>query len=305
MQVLLTLVPICIGVSLIVYGASMFNLIGFASAFAANLASASRNVYYKSKLDETKSSSPESPSSSSPVSPFMAFLNVGFVSFILYLPFYVLQGLSFLLLSPDSSTSLFSDFATNFFLSSDALKLLALGSFFNFLYNLFSLKVLSNVAPISHSVINIMKRVFIVICSTLVFSTQITSMQWMGMVCADIGVFSYSIMKLRHKAVKVTILGERKILYKKMLVFIVGIILLASCFLPVDSAEPIESNLTRHLVDKEDLDLSARGVCIKKIRGNYFYGVLYALNFSSQKFFKNRQKLNNLAENKRVLGSRN
>lgn len=254
-QVLVTLLPICLGVSLIVYGAAVFNLVGFSCAFAANIASASRNVFYKTKLSENNDDE----------SPFVAFLNVGFISFILYVPFYLLQAMSFLVISPDSNASL-GDFISSVLLGYDALKLLALGSFFNFLYNLFSLKVLSNVAPISHSVINIMKRVFIVVCSTLVFTTQITSLQWIGMICADLGVFSYSIAKLRYKALKIMISGERKILYKKLLLSVVALILLASCFLPVDSQ--IFNDQQKLIPVQENFDdPSMRALCIKKIRG--------------------------------------
>jgi len=222
LRVHLTLVPICLGVTLIVYGASTFNLAGFACAFAANVSSASRIVFYKTKLKDTSGSSA-----------FTTYLNVGFVSFFIYIPIYALQSLINLFCSfKNNHNNIFWDLRMDSsFSSSDAFAYLIYGSLFNFLYNLFSLRVLSNVAPISHSVINIMKRVFIVLCSMAVFNTHITSVQWLGMVCADIGVFSYSIMKIRSQAIKVSISKERKDFYKKCIVYLVGLILIGSCFI--------------------------------------------------------------------------
>ena len=144
-------------------------------------------------------------------------------------------------------------------LGSSALEYLIYGSLFNFLYNLFSLRVLSNVAPISHSVINIMKRVFIVLCSMAVFNTQITWMQWIGMVSADIGVFSYSIMKMRSQVIKVSIAKEKKAFYKKLVVSVVMLIIVFSCF--IRSGSRFYSKLN------DNLDVSPRLKCINGIKG--------------------------------------
>lgn len=249
LRVHLTLLPICLGVTLIVYGASTFNLVGFSCAFAANVCSASRIVFYKTKLKEN-----------SGVSPLMTYLNVGFVSLCLYLPLFCLQKL----LSRTFSTG--DDQAnSSSSLSANALKYLFYGSVFNFLYNLFSLRVLSKVAPISHSVINIMKRVFIVLCSMAVFSTNITSIQWFGMVCADLGVFSYSIVKIRSKVKKVFISNERKALYKKLIIMLVAFFLVACCFFASGNKYPITNQIKDHVSSDNRIN------CIKKIQSKIIF----------------------------------
>lgn len=238
LRVLVTLFPICIGVSLIVYGASILNVVGFAWAFAANIFSASRVVFYKAKLKD-------------PVASTLSFyFNVGFVSLCVYAPFYALQKLFTIIATDHTKASLGQSFQPN------ALKYLVCGSLFNFLYNLFSLRVLCNVAPISHSVMNITKRVVIVFGSTIVFNTQITFVQWFGMVCADIGVFWYSIMKIRNQPIKVSISKDKKSFFKKIVNTLVIIILVGSCFFGIR-----ESNLYGK-------SMSVRVKCIEKIKGH-------------------------------------
>lgn len=272
-RVLQTLVPICLGVSMIVSGASAFNIVGFSCALAANIASAARNVFYKSKFHQQ-----DSTSATSSDSPFQVFLNVGFVSFLLYTPFFVLHGLVSL---PRFSVFMLLDyytFLTDYtlapFSSPLALQHLIYASLFNFLYNLFSLRVLSGVAPISHSIINIMKRVFIVVCSMLAFATPVTSMQWTGMLFADVGVFCYSVMKMNSKPTKTSstksiVSAERKSFYMKLVFGLVGFILLRASINPArgylrfdENNNNLESN-NRLLFD--NYNHTMRLNCIKRI----------------------------------------
>lgn len=254
LKVRLTLIPICTGVILIVFGELSLNLLGFLCAFAANLSSASRIVFYKSKLKDTSNTS-------MPVSAFTTYLNVGFVSLILYIPFYTIQIIIGFFTHTNRQTN--PDFINlkldRSFIAS--FEFLIYGSMFNFLYNLFSLRVLANVAPISHSVINIMKRVFIVFCSMAVFSTSVTPLQWTGMIVADFGVFLYSLLKIKSQAIKVMISSERKSVYKKSIVYTVVIILVASCFIGTGN-----NHLSRHtILDKPESD-SMRVKCIERVK---------------------------------------
>lgn len=281
LKVRLTLLPICLGVTLIVCGELSLNLLGFVSAFAANLSSASRIVFYKSKLKDSStstsssstsllssSSSSSSSTPSTPVSAFTTYLNVGFVSLCVYLPFYTLQTLvGFFLARNERDTDKFVGATTTLDTSfMKHLDYLAYGSLFNFMYNLFSLRVLSKVAPISHSVINIMKRVFIVFCSMAVFSTRVTSFQWAGMLCADCGVFLYSLLKIKSQPIKVNVSAERKAAYKKLVVNSVLVILFACCFVGLATNNSNSSNgglITKtKILDRNELRIK----CIQNIK---------------------------------------
>lgn len=225
LRVRLTVIPICVGVWCIVYGELSLNLIGFVFAFASNISSASRVVFYKAKLKETSHTDRSSTSSA-----FMTYLNVGLVSLVLYLPIYIFQLLiEYYQNSRKLTFYTYEDGILNIDQLNNSFIFLIYGSVFNFLYNLFSLRVLSNVAPISHSVINIMKRVIIVFCSMAVFSTRIVPLQWSGMLCADIGVFLYSLFKIRYSSYKVSIKADRKAAFKRLIVYSVVFILIGSC----------------------------------------------------------------------------
>lgn len=255
LKVRLTLIPICLGVTLIVYGEMSLNFVGFFCAFAANLSSASRSVFLKAKLKEPSNSNSDQPNSA-----FMTYLNMGFVSLCLYLPVYIFQLIN-QYFSSDNQLSLTHKISRSY---STTFDYLIYGSFFNFLYNLFSLSVLSNVAPISHSIINIMKRVFIVFFSMMIFSTRITSLQWSGMICADFGVFLYSMLKIRSKAIKVSISNERKAAFKKFIIYLAVFILIGSSFIgsnKTDKTAPSKVSTQSKSV--------LRIKCLEKIRGNF------------------------------------
>lgn len=244
LKVRLTLIPICLGVTLIVCGEISLNLTGFLCAFSANLSSASRSVFIKSKLKESASDITSN-------SAFTTYLNIGFVSLCLYVPIYVLNMLI------HYETDFIRSFNTSF-------DYLFFGSLFSFLYNLFSLNVLSNVATISHSIINIMKRVFIVFFSMIVFSTRITLIQWCGMICADFGVFLYSMLKMRSRVIQVSISTERKTLFKRFCVYFVVLILFGSCFFVGSNF-----NSPRNITDR-NYKGSNRISCIEQIKGIKF-----------------------------------
>jgi hypothetical protein len=229
----MTLIPICLGVILIVYDNFTLNLTGILSAFAANIASSLRIVFYKTKLKDSSSLSISS-SKLLQISPYTTYLNVGFVSFCVYAPAYLLKSLVV-------NFSISSYSWTNDEISSQAVQLyeyLIVGASFTFICNLFMLLVLANVSPVSLSIINILKRVFIVFSSMIVFSTRVTFVQWTGMVLVNLGAYAYSVLKAKaNKVEKGSMIGgdgsggKRSGICKSILVGLVGVIVLGSCFI--------------------------------------------------------------------------
>lgn len=233
-RVNMTLIPICLGVILIVYDNFTLNLTGILSAFAANIASSLRIVFYKTKLKDSSSLSISS-SKLLQISPYTTYLNVGFVSFCLYAPAYLFKSLIM-------NFSISSYSWTNNEISSQTVVLyeyLIVGASFTFICNLFMLLVLANVSPVSLSIINILKRVFIVFSSMIVFSTRVTFVQWMGMVLVNLGAYAYSVLKAKaNKVGKGSMIGgdgsgggKRSGIGKSILVGLVGAIVLGSCFI--------------------------------------------------------------------------
>jgi len=240
-RIVLTLIPICVGVSLTIVGEIRFSFYGFVSIFVANLSTASRNVFFKS----SEGSNANDSNCNKHSSVLESYLKMCFSSFLLFLIIFLCH----VLINP-STLNLFKLHEIDSILFN-----LFVSSFSNFLYNLFSFKVLSNITPISHSVLNIMKRVLTVMSSFIYFSNQISQIQVYGMLFSDFGVFLYSYFKLRDQ--KRTRVVSKTILYslEKLIGFLVFIAILGSLFCHSNYQE---SSLV--------LSPAMRGKCIAKIK---------------------------------------
>jgi len=78
-----------------------------------------------------------------------------------------------------------------------ALNLLA--SIFYYTYNEVAFLCLDNVSPVTHAIANVVKRVFIIVSSMIVFGNKMTTQGVVGTVLAVGGVFLYSLEKSRQR----------------------------------------------------------------------------------------------------------
>ncbi|GBE60373.1 phosphoenolpyruvate phosphate [Babesia ovata] len=72
---------------------------------------------------------------------------------------------------------------------------IALSGFFYTLYNEVSFVALSQLTPVSHAVANTLKRIFLIITSSILFKTKITNMGLYGSATAITGAMLYSLSK--------------------------------------------------------------------------------------------------------------
>jgi len=79
--------------------------------------------------------------------------------------------------------------------ASKLMYMLVASGFHFFMYQLSSFWVLSQVPPITHSVLNTLKRVVIIIVSIVVFRTPVTTQSAVGTATAIGGVLLYSLTK--------------------------------------------------------------------------------------------------------------
>merc|ERR1712232_432785 len=79
--------------------------------------------------------------------------------------------------------------------ASKLMYMMAASGFHFFMYQLSSFWVLSQVPPITHSVLNTLKRVVIIVVSIVVFRTPVTRMSLIGTGTAIGGVLLYSLTK--------------------------------------------------------------------------------------------------------------
>lgn len=255
-NVILTLIPICLGVCFIVFGEISFSYIGLFAVFSANLASASRSIFYKLELSTNSNSTYE------------IFLNVGFLSFLIYFPLYLVK-LIFTRFILCSNLNLIEFNLFKHLSDFSILQPLLYASALNFVYNLFSFQVLSNVSPLTHSILNITKRILIVCFSLVYFSTPITLLQVLGTIIADSGVISYSYFNFKSKLKKPSCSAQSKAtvqFLKKLLVGLTILVILTSFFVRFSDTKPNE-NLKRFQIRREDaIKNQMRYECLYKIK---------------------------------------
>eukprot|EP00922_Rhytidocystis_sp_ex-Travisia-forbesii_P053782 GHVS01079818.1.p1 GENE.GHVS01079818.1~~GHVS01079818.1.p1 ORF type:complete len:1060 (+),score=251.04 GHVS01079818.1:306-3485(+) len=70
-----------------------------------------------------------------------------------------------------------------------------LSGLFYYLYNLLAMNVLGGLHPVSHAVANTLKRVTVIVVSSLIFQTKFTPLGLLGSVVAVAGTFGYSLSK--------------------------------------------------------------------------------------------------------------
>jgi hypothetical protein len=181
----LTLVQICLGVGLTVIGGEtkkkeeeqinfMYALV---AVFYGNLATAYRSVLFKMHFEKSLDKH---------FSLYSFYTNISFVSFFLFLPFYLIKKIF-----SNSSYSL---------LSMPSLKYLLIATSLNFAYNFLSFKILEQVSALTHSIINIMKRMYVVFGSMYILNTKLTHLQYVGVFISDIGCVLYAYFKSRNKS---------------------------------------------------------------------------------------------------------
>jgi len=216
---------------------------------------------YKMTIDEHES-----------LTSYSLYLNTSYVSFLLFLPCFIIK-----LLYMRYSDENFSHLSVRF--DAEVGEILLAASVFNFLYNLLSIIVLAKLATLTHSLINVTKRIFVVYSTLLFFSTAITSAQIVGLALADSGLVLYTYLKLKMntkdtmtKAVK----HLTKIRVKNCMCIVIVVVLCASCLAELSRKGPqategfkVPKNPPRvgkEYFNKLELDNSMRILCLNNIK---------------------------------------
>ncbi len=125
---------------------------------------------------------------------FSVYLNTSYVSFLLFLPCFIVK-----LLYMRYSDEDFSYLSVQ--LDADVGRVLLAARVFNFLINLLSIIVLAKLATLTHSVINVTKRMLVVYSKMLFFSTAFRSTQIVSLMLVDSNLVLCTFLKLRMKIV--------------------------------------------------------------------------------------------------------
>ncbi|XVF03220.1 hypothetical protein REPUB_Repub04eG0242700 [Reevesia pubescens] len=170
----LSLAPVVIGVSMASLTELSFNWTGFISAMISNIAFTYRSIYSKKAMTGMDSTN------------VYAYISIIALFFCLP-PAILIEG-------PQLMQHGFRDAIAKVGLTKFLSDLFWIGMFYH-LYNQLATNTLERVAPLTHAVGNVLKRVFVIGFSIVVFGNKISTQTGIGTAIAIAGVAIYSLIK--------------------------------------------------------------------------------------------------------------
>ncbi|WOH11872.1 hypothetical protein DCAR_0831368 [Daucus carota subsp. sativus] len=170
----LSLAPVVLGVSMASLTELSFNWLGFISAMISNISFTYRSIYSKKAMTDMDSTN------------LYAYISI--IALIVCIPpALIIEG-------PVLLKTGFSDAIAKVGLTKFVTDLFWVGMFYH-LYNQLATNTLERVAPLTHAVGNVLKRVFVIGFSIVVFGNKISTQTAIGTAIAIAGVAMYSFIK--------------------------------------------------------------------------------------------------------------
>ncbi|KAK3163182.1 hypothetical protein QOZ80_1AG0000260 [Eleusine coracana subsp. coracana] len=170
----LSLAPVVIGVSMASLTELSFNWTGFINAMISNISFTYRSIYSKKAMTDMDSTN--------------VYAYITIISLIVCIPpALIVEG-------PQLMQHGFKDAIAKVGLQKLVSDLFLVGLFYH-LYNQVATNTLERVAPLTHAVGNVLKRVFVIGFSIIVFGNRITTQTGIGTSIAIAGVAMYSYIK--------------------------------------------------------------------------------------------------------------
>ncbi|KAM6548324.1 hypothetical protein CsatB_020000 [Cannabis sativa] len=170
----LSLAPVVIGVSMASLTELSFNWTGFVSAMISNIAFTYRSIYSKKAMTGMDSTN--------------VYAYISIIALLVCIPpALIIEG-------PKLLQHGFQDAIAQVGLYKFISDLFLIGLFYH-LYNQLATNTLERVAPLTHAVGNVLKRVFVIGFSIVVFGNKISTQTGIGTAIAIAGVAMYSLIK--------------------------------------------------------------------------------------------------------------
>ncbi|CAA6661085.1 unnamed protein product [Spirodela intermedia] len=170
----LSLAPVVLGVSMASLTELSFNWLGFISAMISNISFTYRSIYSKKAMTDMDSTN--------------VYAYISIIALIVCLPpAIIVEG-------PQLLQHGFKDAIGKVGLTKFVSDLFWVGMFYH-LYNQIATNTLERVAPLTHAVGNVLKRVFVIGFSIIVFGNRISTQTGIGTAVAIAGVAMYSFIK--------------------------------------------------------------------------------------------------------------
>jgi solute carrier family 35 protein E1 len=169
----LSLIPIILGVSFASISELYFTWTSFTNAMLSNVAFAGRNVCSRMALDKPRCKN---------ITPENLFAILTIISFIISIPLAIIfEGNKMGKILLIKNAPLMTIFKTSF----------ETGMYF-YLYNEAAMVVLNNINPVSHAIINTLKRIILLIVCVIFFNTPLTKNGIIGSSIAIFGSYLYA-----------------------------------------------------------------------------------------------------------------
>nr|KAJ0226299.1 hypothetical protein LSAT_V11C100046380 [Lactuca sativa] len=172
----LSLLPVVLGVSMASLTELSFNWLGFISAMISNISFTYRSIYSKKAMTTMDSTN------------LYAYISI-IALFVCIPPAIILEG-------PQLLKHGFSDAIAKVGMTKFVSDLFWVGMFYH-LYNQLATNTLERVAPLTHAVGNVLKRVFVIGFSIIIFGNKISTQTAIGTSIAIAGVAIYSVVKAK------------------------------------------------------------------------------------------------------------
>lgn len=172
----LSLAPVVLGVSMASLTELSFNWLGFISAMISNISFTYRSLYSKKAMTDMDSTN------------IYAYISIIALAFCIP-PAIILEG-------PKLMQHGFNDAIAKVGMTKFVTDLFWVGLFYH-LYNQVATNTLERVAPLTHAVGNVLKRVFVIGFSIIIFGNKISTQTGIGTAIAIAGVAIYSYIKAK------------------------------------------------------------------------------------------------------------
>ncbi|KAL1193760.1 Triose phosphate/phosphate translocator TPT [Cardamine amara subsp. amara] len=172
----LSLAPVVLGVSMASLTELSFNWLGFISAMISNVSFTYRSIFSKKAMTDMDSTN------------VYAYISI-IALFVCIPPAIIVEG-------PQLLKHGFSDAIAKVGMTKFVSDLFWVGMFYH-LYNQLATNTLERVAPLTHAVGNVLKRVFVIGFSIIIFGNKISTQTGIGTGIAIAGVAMYSIIKAK------------------------------------------------------------------------------------------------------------
>lgn len=177
----LSLAPVVLGVSMASLTELSFNWVGFISAMISNISFTYRSIYSKKAMTDMDSTN------------LYAYMSI--IALVVCIPpALIIEG-------PQLLQTGFQDAIAKVGLTKFITDLFWVGMFYH-LYNQLATNTLERVAPLTHAVGNVLKRVFVIGFSIIVFGNKISTQTGIGTCIAIAGVAIYSYIKAKMEEEK-------------------------------------------------------------------------------------------------------